>query len=92
MSYLIKGTDDIFMDPTGAVSSCHKVGYKLSFRNRCVICEQCNKRCDIYVPETAEEFAAPEIQSHGMTMWKEYPGKPVATHHPNLLQKEASEQ
>lgn len=70
MSYTIKGTDDIFIDPIGTVSLCCKGRTKLNFRERSTQCQVCDKLCDLYVPETDEEMQQPEIQENGINIWQ----------------------
>jgi hypothetical protein len=70
MSYIIRGHKDLLFDPIGSVSTCCKVHTKLNMTLRTTVCSQCGKACDMFVPETKEEFEQPEIKGNGQSMWQ----------------------
>jgi len=70
VSYIIAGYKDLLFDPIGSVSSCCKAKTRLSMQQRTAVCSECANACDIYVPETEEEFEAPEIVANGQAYYK----------------------
>lgn len=70
MSFVIRGHQDLLFDPIGSVSNCHKAHTKLNMDAGTTVCAECGRPCDMYVPETDEEFSQPEIKENGEAYYK----------------------